>query len=352
MADERLRKLGTTIPERLIAIHDNDSPVLFHHRWVAYCEANSIPYKRVNCYANDIIEQLKGCDALMWHYHQNTPRDIVMAQPLLFALEQSGMKVFPDFNTAWHFDDKVGQKYLLEALKADLVPTWVFYDEQEALRWTDQTDFPKVFKLRGGAGSQNVRLVNSRAAARKLIRRAFGRGFPPYDAWGSLKERWRQFSLGKTGFGDIIKGLIRLGYAPPYARLKGNERNYLYFQEFLPGNDSDIRIVVIGDKAFGIKRLVRKNDFRASGSGYILYDKEEIDERCIRFSFDYSQRLKAQCVAYDYVFDANRNPQLVEVSYGFAVAGYDPCTGYWDENLDWHSGAFNPYGWMVEMMLK
>ena len=26
-----------------------------------------------------------------------------------------GIKVFPDSNTAWHFDDKVGQKYLLEA---------------------------------------------------------------------------------------------------------------------------------------------------------------------------------------------------------------------------------------------
>ena len=146
----------------MIAIHNNKSEILFHYRWIAYCEAQGIPYKLVNCFANDILKQLEGCKALMWHYHQANPRSIIMAKPLLFALEQSGMKVFPDFNTAWHFDDKIGQKYLLEALGIDLVPTWIFYDQAEALAWIDETEFPKVFKLRGGAASQNVKLVHSK----------------------------------------------------------------------------------------------------------------------------------------------------------------------------------------------
>ena len=67
--------------------------------------------------------------------------------------------VFPNFNTAWHFDDKVGQKYLLEAIDAPLVPSYVFYSKEMALKWLEQTQFPKVFKLRGGAGSANVKLV-------------------------------------------------------------------------------------------------------------------------------------------------------------------------------------------------
>ena len=129
-----------------IAIHN--SPDGFHPRWIRYCDEQHIPYKRVNCYANDIIEQLKECNALMWHFSQGNPHDILLAKPLLYALQQSGKKVFPDFNTSWHFDDKLGQKYLLESLGANFAPTWIFYDEHEAISWANQTTFPTFFKLR------------------------------------------------------------------------------------------------------------------------------------------------------------------------------------------------------------
>ena len=336
----------------MIAIHNNIKKYGFSCRWIDYCEKNNIAYKLVNCYDSDIIQQLKDCKALMWHYHQAEPIDIVMAKPLLFSLEQSGIKVFPDFNTAWHFDDKVGQKYLLEALKIDLVPTWVFYDKITALIWIEKASFPKVFKLRGGAGSQNVQLVHSKSEAKSLLKKAFSNGFPAYDALGNLKERVRKWRLGKTDAFDIFKGIIRFVKPPRYAQVMGNEMNYLYFQEFLPNNDSDIRIIVIDGKAFALKRMVRANDFRASGSGDFRYEREVFDPRCVALSFEYTHKLKAQCVAYDYVFDTENNPKLVEISYGFANRVYDPCTGYWDEQMEWHEGTFNPYGWMVELMLK
>ena len=334
----------------MIAIHNNKSHDLFHYRWIDYCDKNNIPYKLVNCYANDIIQQLKDCSSLMWHYHQANPADIVMAKSLLFSLEQSGFKVFPDFNTAWHFDDKVAQKYLLEALQIDLVPTWVFYDKKIASEWIENTIFPKVFKLKGGAGSQNVQLVTTKRYANLLAKKAFGNGFPAYDSWGSLKERYRKWRLGKTSFFDVAKGFFRLVNPPRYAKVMGKELNYLYFQEFIPNNDSDIRIVVIDGKAFGIKRMNRKNDFRASGSGFILYDKASIDERFVKAAFAINRKLKAQCIAYDFVLDVTNKPLLIEISYGFANGGYDACTGYWDEKMNWSEGAFNPYAWMIEMM--
>jgi hypothetical protein len=336
----------------MIAIHDNNSPVLFHFRWIDYCQKNNIPFKLVNCYASDIVHQLKDCKALMWHYHQAEPSDIVMAKSLLFSMEQSGMKVFPDFNTAWHFDDKVGQKYLLEALEIDIVKTWVFYSKKAALEWIAETTFPKVFKLRGGAGSQNVQLIRTEHEAKKLTKKAFGKGFPAYDGWESIQERYRRWRLGKTNALDVVKGFVRLVKPPRYASVIGNEMNYLYFQEFIANNDSDIRIVIVDGKAFGIKRMNRKDDFRASGSGFIIYEKEAIDERFVKVSFEYQKKLKAQCIAYDYVLDENNNPLLIEISYGFANAGYNDCPGYWDEQLNWHEGTFNPYGWMVDLLLK
>jgi hypothetical protein len=331
-----------------IGIHHSE--ISFSERWIAYCKAKAISYKIVDCYNSDIIESLSDCNALMWHFHQGSPKDILFAKQLLWSLQIAGKRTFPDFNTAWHFDDKVGQKYLLEAIGAPLVPSQVFYEKRKALEWAKQADFPKVFKLRGGAGSSNVKMVHSRRQAEILIKKAFNSGFPAYYAMGSLKERWRLYRLGKTDARDVIFGIFRFLLPPPYARVMGRETGYIYFQNFVPGNDHDIRIIVIGDKAFGIKRMVRKNDFRASGSGNIKYEKENFDQETVRLSFEMASKLQSQCAAFDFVYQ-NGEPFVVEVSYGFTKIVYDPCSGYWDKNLDWHEEKFNPYGWMVENLV-
>ena len=332
-----------------IAIHNKSGG--FTERWIAYCKKEHIVFKMVNCYASDITEQLADCHALMWHHHQGSPRDLNIAKPILFALEQAGIKVFPDFNTNWHFDDKVGQKYLLEAIGAPLVPSYVFVEKQKALDWIETTKFPRVFKLRGGAGSQNVKLVRTKAEARKMIRKAFGRGFSNYDKWGSIRERYRKWRLGKTSAFDLLKGFVRLAIPPKFTKVLGREAGYIYFQDFIPNNDHDIRVVVIGDKAFAIKRMVRKNDFRASGGGNILYEKNLFDENDIRLAFEIHNKLKSQCTAMDFVYDRGE-PKILEISYGFSPEGYDPCPGYWDKDLNWYEGKFDPYGWMVEDLVK
>lgn len=330
-----------------IAIHFTKNS--FCERWISYCEKNNISYKIVDCYSNDIIAQLSDCQALLWHHQQGSPKDILFAKQLLFAIQQSGKKVFPDFNTGWHFDDKVGQKYLLEALGIkEFVPTWIFYEKAKALLWAKNTSFPKVFKLRGGAGSQNVKLVRSRDESLKLINKAFETGFNPYDSIGSLKERIRKYKLKKVGLLEVVKGIVRLFIPPKYSQVMQKERGYIYFQEFMPNNPFDIRVITINEKAFALKRFVRENDFRASGSGSFKYEREEFDERCIRLAFHYTKRLQAQCVAYDFVFDQQDNPRLIEINYGFAPSGYDNCPGYWDEHMTWYEGKFDPYGWMID----
>lgn len=333
----------------LIAIHPTANS--FSDRWIPYCQQNDIKYKIVDCYSNDIIEQLNGCQALLWHHHQGSPKDILFAKQLLFSVEQMGIKVFPDFNTGWHFDDKVGQKYLLEMAGVPAVRSYVFYSKKDALKWVNTTSFPKVFKLRGGAGSANVKLANDQTSAIKLVKQAFGSGFSQYMAYDNLKERYRKFKKGKATAKDLLKGIIRFTIPPEYSKVSGKEIGYVYFQEFIADNDHDIRVIVIGDKAFAIKRMVRENDFRASGSGNILYDKELFSEKTIQLSFDIAQKLKTQCIALDYVYHSG-SPLAVEISYGFSMVGYDPCPGYWDSNLLWHEGKFNPYGWMIDGLIN
>jgi glutathione synthase/RimK-type ligase-like ATP-grasp enzyme len=332
-----------------IGIHHSKNS--FSERWIDYCDRNNINYKIVDCYQSDIIEQLADCDALMWHFNHKSPKASKFAKQLLFSLQTAGKKVFPDFNTTWHFDDKVGQKYLLEAIGAPLAPSYIFYDRKEAIQWAYATTYPKVFKLRNGAGSDNVRLVNSEQSAKRLINKAFRHGFKQYEGWNNLKERIRKYKNGKTDLRNVMKGVLRLFKPTEYARVTGKEIGYAYFQDFIPGNNCDIRVIVIGNKAFAIKRMVRENDFRASGSGFILYEKEHFEDATIRLAFDVSEKLGAQCMAYDFVYLSGK-PLIVEISYGFAMEGYDACTGYWDKDLQWYPGKISPQSWMVDLMLQ
>lgn len=332
-----------------IAIHHRPSG--FSKHWINYCEETNIPYKIVNCYSNSIIDDLNDCDALMWHFHQTNHKDVLFAKQLVYSLQAAGKKVFPDFYTAWHFDDKVGQKYLLESIEAPLVPSYIFYDKKEALDWADNATFPKVFKLRRGAGSSQVKLIGNKKVARKLIRKAFGSGFSQYDSGSNLKERWRLYRIGKTNLLNVLKGVIRLGYTTKFDRVAGNEKGYVYFQDFIPENSSDTRVIVINNKAFAIRRMVRENDFRASGSGIVEYKKELFDEETVKLSFDLADRINSQSLALDFVYNDGQ-PLIVEVSFGFTCEVYESCEGYWDRAMNWHAGPFNPQEWMVETILE
>lgn len=332
-----------------IAIHNSKGS--FSERWIAYCERSGIPFKVVDCYSTTIMTDLDDCQALMWHFHQASTKDFLFAKQLLYSVSASGKKVFPDFNTMWHFDDKVGQKYLLESIGAPLVPTYVFYDLKQAIEWVNTTTFPKVFKLRGGAGSENVRLVRTRGDALKLCRQAFGKGFKKYDGIASLKERIRKWRIGKATALSIVKGIARLAVPPKYATVSGREVGYIYFQDFIPGNDSDIRIIVIDNKAFAIRRMTRPNDFRASGSGMIRYERENFDVKTVRLSFELADKLKSQCLAIDYVY-ADGKPLVVEISYGYIKEVYYPCVGYWDRDLSFKEGEFDSQAWMVESLVR
>lgn len=337
----------------MIAIHNTGNKG-FAPRWVSYCQQQNIPYKLVNAYDSNIIEQIRDCDAFMFHHHQGNYKDVLFAKQLLYSLQLAGKKVFPDFNTTWHFDDKVGQKYLFESIDAPFVPSYVFYTKAEAIQWANSTKFPKVFKLRGGASSANVKLAKNKKDAIHLINITFGRGFKQYDWKAQLKEARRKQKLSKASCRDVLRPIYYTlkRYPTQFAHYKGNEKGYVYFQDFIPNNTYDIRIIIVGNKAFGIKRVIRKNDFRASGSGHILYEKNEVDERCVKLAFEINKKVKAQSIAFDFVFDTENKPLVVEISYAFMASGYDPCTGYWDKELNWHEGKFNPYGWMIDLMLE
>lgn len=337
-----------------IAIHHRNNSFCDH--WIDYCKRNSIDYKIVNAYDNDIFRQLDDCDIFMWHHHQSVYKDTLFANQLLYSLQKTGKITYPDFNTTWHFDDKIGQRYLLEAEKLPLIPTYIFYNKEDALAWIEKTEFPKVFKLRCGASSANVMLVKDKQQARRLVKKAFGNGIKTYRYKDQIKEWQRKHKMGLATYRNLL-GIIRQGLfttkSNEIIRFHNREIGYAYFQDFLPYKNFDIRVFVIGNRAIAKKRMNRPNDFRASGGNNLIFDKEQIDTRCVQLAFEANKRLKMQSVAFDFIFDKDNMPKLSEISYCSVISTNKNVPGYWTSDMEWHQcDNINICDWIIEDLIN
>lgn len=330
-------------------------PKGFSIKWIEYCKKNNIDYKLIDVYANDVMDQLKDCDAFMWHYDHLSKKDHQVAKRLLTAVEHAGKVCFPSIYENWHYDDKVGQKYLLEAIDAPLIPSFVFYDESAALEWVSKTSFPKVFKLTGGAGSSNVKLIKNQHEANKIIRRSFGKGHSIFDQRKYIfEEGFSKYRKNKSLI-SLFKSFYRLFKPLNKEWVNHIAKDYVYFQEFMSANDFDSRIIVVNqNKVFGYKRFNRKGDFRASGSGnFEHYTPANTDERILKIALDVSQKLNMNSIAFDFVYDKDNQPLIIEITFAYGTKGANKSPGYWDENVNWQEGVLEDFQiWMVDKVIQ
>ncbi len=281
-----------------------------------------------------------------------------MARNGLNGAELMSMKGYPNFSTNWHFDDKLSQKYLSEALQLPMAPSWAFFERNQALEFANTCALPVVTKLRRGAGSYNVRLATSRTECLSYVRRMFGKGYSPAPV--PLADARNKLRVAATeGIGGLKGVLDRLKNAPRFFRVVrrgrkyfGREKGYVYFQKFVPGNDSDVRISVVGDRAWGFRRRVRKGDFRASGSGVIDYDTSKIPMILVAKTFSATRAIGMQSACFDWLCDVDGQWYFTEVSLGFADSPVYNCDGHWDSRLNWHEGHIYPSHAIIEDFIK
>ena len=331
----------------MIGIHPRAGS--FSDRWIESCQQQAIPHKLVNCLQSDVIAQCAGLRAVLWHWSLNDPRELLCARQIAAALKETGIVFFPNFETCWHYDDKIAQKYLLEAIGAPLIPTWVLTDRAAAEAWIESATWPKVFKLRCGAGSSNVRLIRSHSEAAGLCRQAFGRGFPAEMIRADAVQKYMRAGLKARDVPRRLWRLVRKAFLRVFGPEEfGRQRGYLYFQEFMADNPFDTRVTVIGGRAFAFTRENRPGDFRASGSGRLCYDAAKIDPRCVQIAFQVTRRLRAQSLAFDFLFDAAGRPVIGEISYCYMAGAVHDCPGHWDEQMNWRPGQVWPQDAILE----
>lgn len=319
----------------------------FSEKWIEFLQVRGVEVKIVDLLRSDFIEQLNGCDGVMtrWGHIQQEKQSI---KQIIYTIEQYlGIPVFPNSRTSWHFDEKIPQWYLLSSLGSPVPATWIFWDYETARTWARSAPYPVVFKLSVGAGSSNVLKVMNEQEAVSLIVRMFKTGIFPM----TMNEHAQQVlphSLGelRSIMGRVISA-AKYVVLDEYPSLASRapwwkpEFGYALFQEFLPNNDFDIRVTVIGERAFAYRRMNRPGDFRASGSGNFDCDPDLIDLRCLEIAFATSRKGEVQCMAYDFLY-SNNEPVICEISYTFVDWMVYECPGHWDSDLTWHEGHMWP----------
>jgi len=337
-----------------VAVHFGDSPAPdnFCHRWEQHLLAAGAEVRRVDLLAPAGLAQLEGCAAVMWHWY-HTARDKRAALMILPAIDSVlGIPVFPNHASRWHFDEKLAQYYLFKAIAAPAVNTWVFWDLVSALDFLASARYPLVLKLSAGAGSSGVHLLEDERQAQRLAKRLFHEGVMADELPIRRKRALGLAQLGKLGnhLYWSVRYLLTNRRPPPSGKCV-LQRGYLYLQEYLPDNDRDIRITVIGERAFGYVRKNRVDDFRASGSGDFDVDPSNIPMEAVKIALGISSHLGFQSMAYDFLRDRDGQLRVNEISYGYVSWMVERCPGYWDSELKWHSGSRWPEDVQVEDFL-
>ncbi len=325
----------------LVGIHHN---VDTNGRYLTVLEAcerilehNGIEFVRLHADSPGFLEQVARCELFImrWGHYDSDRQQALAVLPVVES--ELGVRCFPDMRTCWHYDDKVRQWLLLSAHDISVVPGKIFWDRARASQWARGAEYPQVFKLAGGAGSMGVVKVNDGDEALRLIGRMFGPGILPERFLHRDNLRFRFFSplreLRRLA-GDMRRRARGIDPSPWWRR----QKNYVLFQQFLPGNEFDTRVSVIGGRAFAFRRMVRPGDWRASGSGRIDHDPAGIDLRCVEIAQRTSEKLGFYCMAYDFLTDRDGQPKICEISYTFQPRAVRDCPGWWDSDLNWHEG--------------
>jgi glutathione synthase/RimK-type ligase-like ATP-grasp enzyme len=281
-------------------------------------------YEFVDLERHDWIARVEPFQVVLWKPGYMGTLASHLREKIYFLEKHLGKLVFPNYETVWHFESKVAQSYLFSHAGVRTPDTVATFDHRDAQEQLDCAKFPLVFKLSGGAASRNVRLIRTPREAAARLRDAFcGKLYREATGPGGLRGLRRLRLVAQRWFWDFLRHYLT-GKEPP---------GCLYWQEYLPDNEADLRITVIGDcYAYGFWRKNRPGDFRASGSGRLDF-QSAVPEAPLHYCLELNRRFRFDSMAYDILFKKNEFV-VSEMSYGYLDSAPYRTAGYYERRED------------------
>jgi len=339
----------------IISIHpDRLGKQSYSEKWALFLQQKGVKANYVNLYKNDSLEQLRNSDGLMWRWNLEFP-DRILAPTILDVIEHEiRIPVYPDYKMRYAWDDKIKQSYIFKTKGIKTPKTWIFWNEDDAMRWINSADFPLIFKFASGASSRNVYLIENKSEAILIIKNMFSSGiFTSQNLIEFMtKNVIKKFYYNFKNLAIDLRNIM-FDHKKYISQIKNNllQKHYVYFQEYISGNDFDTRVTIIGNRAFAFRRFNKSNDFRASGSGKIDYNIDEVNIAFILTAFEISKKLGCSCIAYDFLLKKN-TPVILEMCWTFNDEAVYKCPGHWNSDIKWIEGNMWPEEAQVEDFLQ
>lgn len=190
----------------------------YHKHWIAACKEMNISYQIIYLERADWMEQVvaANCDVyVVWPDIRTQETKLMFDERLRIMEEEMHLKLYPNLKETWLYENKRVQHYWLKYHDFPIPDTKIFYDENEAVTYLEQAEYPLVMKSNHGASASGVYIIKNTSEAIKKAKRFLRKGYAPK----------------RNAAGKLQKGSI-------------------YIQEYIP-NSKEWRMVRIGDSYFG-----------------------------------------------------------------------------------------------------
>ena len=250
-------------------------------------------------------------------------------EDVIHYAEQIGALVLPSFKYLRATNNKILMEFIRKSHLKDVgtLDTKIFGCAEEAFSSIHELQFPQVIKKSAGAMSRGVFLAREKKEFIKIVKQI---SRTP-DLKNDLKDYLRRFKH---------KNYVQ----------ESRFRSKFITQQYIPNLSHDYKILVFGDRYFIFERPVRKNDFRASGSGnknYIYGSKVKFPVGIFEFAKQVTQALLVPQLSIDIAYDDSQFYLMEFQAVYFGTVGFVKSDGYYTYN-DKNELTFKPKNLTLE----
>lgn len=265
-------------------------------------------------------DSLKKYDAIVFGSSQ-IPYEKKILEDYAFITNLLGANIIPRYELVLSHDNKGMQGLLAIAKGIDAIHFEYGIDTK--------ADYKPgyVYKTIDGAGSFGVSLPKSDDELRQFIKKNTLLREQPLRLWQYIKQKLKLFIWRKRYIKEKEQ-YFRPGIP-------------LVSQKLIPNLKYDYKVLVFYDLFFVLKRNVRKNDFRASGSG--LFEKiTEVPTQVLDLAHMYRKELDTPYLSIDIAFDGSKAFCIEFQCCHFGPVTYlDANTVFQNLNSIWQPGIWN-----------
>jgi glutathione synthase/RimK-type ligase-like ATP-grasp enzyme len=264
------------VPKPRVGVVRDFDPYPRWTKYVRFLEKNSFDYEIYDIHAHDWLKTAENFEVVVGIWSCEPCYLEELREKYYFLETFLGKCTFPSAAHALLYENKRLEAYIASAQGIPFATTYVSHSKEDALRLIQTLAYPLVSKFVPSSGSVGVQLLSDSRQAKKIVEQAFS-------------------PLGRKTHMHYVR-----------------QKNYIYFQKFIPNDGYDIRVILVGNWAFGYYRKALKGDFRASGMN--LVEKRDLPKPAIAIALKLNAIIKSPMLVVDMLHGSDGQYTVIEYS--------------------------------------